>query len=290
VTTVPHPYRTALENRDPAALYEALHPDVVFDTPAFEEAIEGRDNVLALFGVLAAVLEQPEIMDELTGNGSHAIVFRVSVEGHPIQGVDYLQLDEDGQVRRITVSMRPLGSVQVLAERMADSVANLTQEVRDPVTGYRVTFERKGEDLIIHTRVRPGGGPPPHVHPNGEEHFFMESGQVEFLLGRRKRIVGPGDRLVVPRGTRHTFKNVGSTEAVFRADVRPEPSGHGEDFFRETAAAARAGMYTRRGLPTGLRAALHLLAILERYQDFTLISNPPRSVQRLLFPLARRFG
>ena len=164
------------------------------------------------------------------------------------------------------------------------------QEVEDPVTGYWVTFEREGQNLIINTRVRPGGGPPPHVHPNGEERFSIHEGKVEFLVGRRKVTAGPGDELIVPPGTRHAFKNVGETEAVFRAEVRPEPSGKGEGFFRETAAAAQQGMYNARGMPTGLRAALRLTEILERYQDFVLISRPPPAIQRLFFPLARRFG
>jgi quercetin dioxygenase-like cupin family protein len=162
--------------------------------------------------------------------------------------------------------------------------------VHDPVMGYRVSFEREGDNLVINTRAEPGAGPPPHTHPNGEERFTIEQGTVEFLVGRRKQIAGPGDVLTVPRGTRHAFKNVGDEEAIFRADVIPEPTGRGQDFFRETAAAAEQGMYTRRGIPTGPRAALHLLAILERHQDFALISNPPPAVQRLLFPLARRFG
>jgi hypothetical protein len=125
-TIVRHPYRAALENRDAAALLETLHPDVIFDTPAFEESIRGRENVLALFGVLATVFEQPEITDELSGEGSRALVFRLSVDGHPIEGVDYLELDEENRVRRITVSMRPLASLQVLADKMAETVANLT--------------------------------------------------------------------------------------------------------------------------------------------------------------------
>jgi hypothetical protein len=123
--TVPHPYRVALESRNAKALAAALHPDVIFDTPAFEEPIHGRGNVLVLFGVLATVFEDPEITDELSGNGSHAITFRLGVDGLPIEGVDYLQLDEDGLVRRITVTMRPLASLQALAERMAETVANL---------------------------------------------------------------------------------------------------------------------------------------------------------------------
>jgi hypothetical protein len=113
-----HPYRAALEARDPEQLAATLHPEVVFDTPAFEEPIRGRDNVLVLFGVLATVFEDPEITDELSGEGSYAIVFRLTVDGHAIDGVDYLRLDEEGLVRRITVTMRPLASLQVLVERV----------------------------------------------------------------------------------------------------------------------------------------------------------------------------
>ena len=163
-----------------------------------------------------------------------------------------------------------------------------SSELHDPVTGYWVKFAREGDNLIIDTCVEPGGGPPPHVHPGGDEVFTIEQGTVEFLVGRRKQVANPGDELVVPRGTRHAFKNVGMGEALFRAVVRPELTGKGEEFFRETAAAAQQGMYTRRGIPTGVRAAAHMMGILERYQDFVLISNPPPAVQRMLFPLARR--
>jgi ketosteroid isomerase-like protein len=118
-----HPYRVALEARDAEALAATLHPDVAFDTPAFEEPIRGRDNVLALFAVLATIFEEPEVTDELSGEGSHAIVFRLSVEGHAIDGVDYLQLDEEGLVRRVTVTMRPLSALQVLVERVKAGLA-----------------------------------------------------------------------------------------------------------------------------------------------------------------------
>jgi hypothetical protein len=124
-----HPYRTALEERDAEALAAVLHPDVVFDTPAFEAPIRGRDNVLALFAVLATVFENPQITAELSGEGTHAIAFRLSVEGHPIEGVDLLRLDAERRVERITVSMRPLDSVRVLAARMEETHASLSGSV-----------------------------------------------------------------------------------------------------------------------------------------------------------------
>ena len=124
-TVAAHPYRTALENQDGQALMEALHPDVSFYTPGFIEPVEGRDNVMMLFAKLATVFEEPEIVDELEGDGTRAIAFRLKVDGHPIEGMDYLQLDDDGRVLRITVSMRPLASLQILADRTRETVRQL---------------------------------------------------------------------------------------------------------------------------------------------------------------------
>jgi hypothetical protein len=124
-TITRHPYRTALENRDPEALRDALHPDVVFWTPAFIEPVRGRDNVLMLFGVLGTLFEDPAITDELDGEGTHAIAFRLKVEGHEIEGVDHLELDKGGRVTTIMVSMRPLPAVEVLRDRMRATVESL---------------------------------------------------------------------------------------------------------------------------------------------------------------------
>jgi hypothetical protein len=124
-TVTPHPYRTALESRDAEALAAALHPDVTFDSPAFDAPLRGRDTIVGLFAVLAGVFEDPEITDELVGDGTRAITFRLSVDGRPIEGVDYLRLDEEGLVRSITVSLRPLSSVLVLAARMAEPYTRL---------------------------------------------------------------------------------------------------------------------------------------------------------------------
>jgi quercetin dioxygenase-like cupin family protein len=169
------------------------------------------------------------------------------------------------------------------------AVSPESYEVHDPVVGYWLSFEREGENLIINTRVAPGGSTPAHVHPNGDERFVLHEGKVEYRIGRRRVVAEKGAELVVPRGTKHAFKNIGETDAFFRADLIPEPSQQGEAMFLETAAAAEQGMYTRRGIPTSPRAALHLLSILERYQEVLVFTSPPPALQRLLFPLARRF-
>jgi quercetin dioxygenase-like cupin family protein len=62
---------------------------------------------------------------------------------------------------------------------------------------------------IIEASVPPGNGPVAHAHTNGDETFYMLSGELEFLHGNETFIASPGDLLFVPRGTRHRFKNIG---------------------------------------------------------------------------------
>jgi quercetin dioxygenase-like cupin family protein len=159
-------------------------------------------------------------------------------------------------------------------------------EIYDPVQRYHVALRPEGENLIVDTRVEPGGGVPTHAHPKSEEHFSVQEGQVGFRVGKRKLVMGPGDEIVVPAGTKHSFRNKGDTEAQFRAELRPGLNAVG--FFEETAAMAREGMITRAGLPTSFRALKRGAEILDRYRDVAVVYNPPPFVQRILISLLVR--
>ncbi|HUB12187.1 MAG TPA: cupin domain-containing protein [Acetobacteraceae bacterium] len=79
--------------------------------------------------------------------------------------------------------------------------------------------------------VRPGDGPPPHLHRDREEYFFVLSGSYSLSVnGAEPAIIGPGTMVFVPRGTVHTFKNISSE--VGRLLEWTIPGGNG-DYFRE---------------------------------------------------------
>jgi quercetin dioxygenase-like cupin family protein len=62
--------------------------------------------------------------------------------------------------------------------------------------------------------VPKGGGPPPHVHSREDESFYVVSGSLEIRLGDKTYQAKRGDFVYIPRGTVHSFKNVGGDTAV----------------------------------------------------------------------------
>ncbi|SCK44245.1 SnoaL-like domain-containing protein [Streptomyces sp. WMMB 714] len=119
-------FRTAVDNRDLAALEGLLTEDVRLYSPVTFEPFAGRHAVLGLFGVLLRTFEDFRYIGELDGAAetasdavetpSAALVFRSTVNGRQIHGVDLLHLDQDERIREITVMVRPQSAVQTLGE------------------------------------------------------------------------------------------------------------------------------------------------------------------------------
>ena len=91
--------------------------------------------------------------------------------------------------------------------------------------------ETGGAYFAMEAIVPPGGGPPPHIHRNEDETFYVVEGHVEILLGDETVTAGAGDFVNVPRGEVHRFHNAGDT--TMRMILTFTPAGI-EKFFEET--------------------------------------------------------
>lgn len=121
----PHPFRTAVENRDVDAMVSCLDPRVTFHSPVAFTPFVGHDQVRELFVALLEVFEGFHYVDELAGDGTHALIFRASIGDVQIQGLDHMVLADDGLVTEFTVMVRPLSAAIRLAETMAPRVGHL---------------------------------------------------------------------------------------------------------------------------------------------------------------------
>ena len=163
----------------------------------------------------------------------------------------------------------------------------MAEFIQDPVRRQRLAFSREGNILRAEVFADPGGDVPRHFHPSQEERFEVLAGHVRFDVDGQRIEGGPGTRVTAPAGAKHAFRNIGQLEAHLRVEV--EPPMDLQSFLEEAAALARAGRYTRRGMPTSPRAVVELADLMVRYQDTTVMTFPPRIVQRLVIgSLARR--
>jgi|GEM_PF-5198512 len=57
-------------------------------------------------------------------------------------------------------------------------------------------------------------GPPPHVHRERDELFYIIRGHFTFVVGTRDVEVEQGGTVFIPRGTRHGFKSQPDSQAL----------------------------------------------------------------------------
>jgi uncharacterized cupin superfamily protein len=80
---------------------------------------------------------------------------------------------------------------------------------------FKATRASTAGAFSLMERTLPPGGrkPPPHVHTNCEEAFYVLDGEVEFSLGEITTVGRPDTFVLVPGGVAHTFGNAGTTPA-----------------------------------------------------------------------------
>jgi SnoaL-like domain len=113
-------FRAAVERGDIDAASELLAPDIVFHSPVTFHPFVGRETVTALLGLVAETFEDFRYTDELVTDGAHALIFRASVDGRELEGIDLLRFDADGLICDFSVMIRPLSGLMPFAQAMGE--------------------------------------------------------------------------------------------------------------------------------------------------------------------------
>ena len=110
----------------------------------------------------------------------------------------------------------------------ANDAFGLTRRIRIPpeATGDAFSVWEEG--------IPAGSGPPLHIHEKEHEVFTLLSGRVWFRIEDADVEAGPGDIVMIPPGTPHTFKGLADSVALIH--LAP---GHAARFFQ---AVTRAGI------------------------------------------------
>jgi len=95
-----------------------------------------------------------------------------------------------------------------------------------------------GAFAVFEGQTRPLAGPPLHRHRDQDEWWYVVDGEYKFEVEGQEIYARPGTTVFAPRGSRHTFQNIGSTYGRMVTTVVP---GGLDDFFEEADAATPRG-------------------------------------------------
>lgn len=111
------------------------------------------------------------------------------------------------------------------------------------VAGGDVTIKISSRDTggafaVFEGRMPPLGGPPLHLHRDQDEWWYVLEGEFLFEVDGQEIYARAGATVFAPRGSRHTFQNIGTTPGRMITTVVP---GGLDIFFEELETAAPRG-------------------------------------------------
>ena len=159
-------------------------------------------------------------------------------------------------------------------------------EIENKRTGQRMKFlvtaeESAGKLLRQEMHSPPGPFEPVHVHPEQVSTAEVLSGALLFVVEGREVRLGPGSRLEIPAGARHTFRNEGSEEAHWIGEFRP--ALRIAEFFETLFVLSQRDELDGHGMPSMLQIAL-FVPVFSR--EIRLVSPPWLLMRMALAPLA----
>ena len=103
------------------------------------------------------------------------------------------------------------------------------------VTELIATREQTGGSIgLFRQTIAPKSGPPTPIHQTEDEIFYVVKGEFKVKLGDRVMTAPAQSVMFVPRGTPHTFQNIGTEPGVLLVGVTP---GGFEKSFQERQGA-----------------------------------------------------
>src|SRR5581483_6922345 len=115
-----------IKSGGPAALWDLLDPDVVFESPVVHTPQRGRDITFKYLTGAVRVLGGPTFryVGEWTSGSGVVLEFVTEVGGITINGVDIIAFNADGLITHFKVMVRPLKAVNLLHRLMGEQLAN----------------------------------------------------------------------------------------------------------------------------------------------------------------------
>lgn len=167
------------------------------------------------------------------------------------------------------------------------------QIISNPRTGEYIVFEKtaaetNGAYSRIKIKVIAGGFKPVmHLHTTTDETFEVISGRLTYIVNGKKKEIGPGLSVTLPKGEAHTHYNAGKDDLIMYQSFAPSLD---VDVFLENL----FGLDAEGKVPKGQPAFLQLMVWGKTMKSKSYIASVPVGIQKvltyLLAPIGRLMG
>jgi mannose-6-phosphate isomerase-like protein (cupin superfamily) len=159
------------------------------------------------------------------------------------------------------------------------------------VFGMIVTYDDRQQlvspdrSFDVVTELYPGGQSAIHIHPRQDEIYAVKEGEIQVYLDNNWRTLKAGERITIPKGAVHAFRNIGKQKVVAINSHMPGLR------FGEMLEVIHK--YINEGKITGTKGFKNLAymsSIMVEYSDVMTTIKPPSALIKLMSKLGKAFG
>lgn len=151
-------------------------------------------------------------------------------------------------------------------------------------TVLQTSNDTNGNSLDLHWELLPGCNmkdPLVHTHPNAIETYEILDGEMEFFIKDKWIPAKKGDKLSVPIGVKHAFRN--PSQRIVTVFNTHQPALKMEDYFEDVCKVLDKVTHNRKkNFKMGLKAMLYMGVLMNKYRNEIIAKSPPDNVIKIL--------
>jgi mannose-6-phosphate isomerase-like protein (cupin superfamily) len=149
-----------------------------------------------------------------------------------------------------------------------------------------------GKSLDLHWELLPGCNmkdPLVHTHPHAIETYEILEGEMEFFIRDKWVTAKKGDKLTVPIGVTHAFRN--PSGKVVRVFNTHQPALKMENYFEDVSKVLdKVTGNRKRGFAMNLKTMLYMGILMNNYRSEIIAVKPPDGAVKILGVIAKVLG
>lgn len=144
-------------------------------------------------------------------------------------------------------------------------------------TVLQAAADTGGKSLDLHWELLPNCNmkdPLVHAHPHAIETYEVLEGEMEFFIKDKWVVARKGDKLAVPKGVTHCFRN--PSESVVTVYNTHQPALRMENYFEDVCKVLDKLTDNRtKDFKMDLKTMLYMSALMNNYRSEIIAKSPP---------------